>query len=268
MAILSISSRVVQGYVGNSAIVPGLQSLGFTVWPIDTVHFSNHPGHGQFRGTVTDPAHLMALLEGLRDLGVLADCQAVMSGYLGHVETASVVAAAIDMAQAANPEALYCCDPVMGDDGRTYVDQAIVTAITKTLMPRADLITPNHYELGILSGHPRFHETLVDSARSLPLVGYKTVVISGDRRGQKVRTWAITPSGECWRERPWRTRPINGAGDLLAALFLGYWLANKDSKTALERTVSRLSGVIDTPSGTRDLDVIAGLAAAPDAGPH
>ena len=67
MPILSISSRVVQGYVGNSAIVPGLQSLGFTVWPLDTVVFSNHPGHGRFRGTITDPAHLLALLEGLQE---------------------------------------------------------------------------------------------------------------------------------------------------------------------------------------------------------
>ena len=261
MPILSISSRVVQGYVGNSAIVPGLQSLGFTVWPLDTVVFSNHPGHGRFRGTITDPAHLLALLEGLQELGVLVDCQAVLSGYLGHLETADVVAAAVTMVEAANPNAFYCCDPVIGDDGRNYVDPAIVTAIIEKLLPRAHIVTPNYYELSVLSGVTQNHENLVETARGLPLIGPKTVVVSGHRRSDMVRTWAITPRTACWQEWPWRERPINGAGDLLAALFLGYWLADGNSETALAQAVSRLAHVIDTPSGDRDLDVITGLAA-------
>ena len=155
-------------------MVPALQHLGLTVWPVDTVVFSNHPGHGQFRGEVRDPAALTALLRGLADLGVLATCRAVISGYLGSADNAAVVESALDLVRAANPGAVYCCDPVIGDNGRNYVGADVVTAIRDRLLPRADLATPNRHELAVLTGGPATTDTdakPVAAARRLPLAG-------------------------------------------------------------------------------------------------
>ena len=264
MAILSISSRVVYGYVGNSAMVPALQHLGLTVWPVDTVVFSNHPGHGQFRGEVRDPAALAALLEGLADLGVLATCRAVLSGYLGGAETAAVVESALDLVRATNPGALYCCDPVIGDNGRNYVGADVVTAIRERLLPRADLATPNRHELAVLSGTAAADgaaDAPVAAARRLPLTGPRLALVTGDRRGDEVWTWLIDAARAESCRHPWRDRPISGAGDLLAAMFLGYWLRLGAPWPALPAAVTRVAEVIDASGGSRDIDVVAGLNA-------
>ncbi|MGB1006484.1 MAG: pyridoxal kinase [Thalassobaculaceae bacterium] len=264
MTILSISSRVVYGYVGNSAMVPALQQLGLTVWPVDTVVFSNHPGHGEFQGVVRDPSDLAALLRGLADLGVLATCRAVISGYLGNAENAAVVESALDLVRAANPGALYCCDPVIGDNGRNYVGADVVTAIRERLLPRADLATPNRHELAVLTGAAAtagVDETPVTAARRLPLAGPRLALVTGDRRGDEVWTWLIDAERAESRRQPWRDRPISGAGDLLAALFLGYWLRLGAPWPALPAAVTRVSEMIDASGGTRDIDVVAGLNA-------
>ena len=53
--ILSIQSSVAYGHVGNSAAVFPLQRLGHEVWPVLTVHFSNHTGYGAWRGPLLAP---------------------------------------------------------------------------------------------------------------------------------------------------------------------------------------------------------------------
>src|SRR5271163_4282439 len=92
MNVLSIQSTVTFGHVGNAAATLPLQCLGHEVWPIDTVRFSNHPGHGQFRGRVTPPEEVAELAQGLEALGLFARIDAVLSGYLGDPRTAEIVA--------------------------------------------------------------------------------------------------------------------------------------------------------------------------------
>src|ERR1700722_9823367 len=152
MNVLSIQSTVASGHVGNAAAVFPLQCLGHEVWPIDTVRFSNHPGHGRFRGTVTPPDEVAALLQGMEELGLFARADAVLSGYLGDPGTAAVVAGAVEAVKRANPAALYLCDPVMGDGGQLFVDPAIPDLMRDRLIPLADIVTPNGFELGLLTG--------------------------------------------------------------------------------------------------------------------
>ena len=74
MSILSVQSSVVAGHVGNSAAGPALQRLGFTVWRLDTVQFSNHPAYGQHTGHFAAAGALAALLDGLDALeGIKAE---------------------------------------------------------------------------------------------------------------------------------------------------------------------------------------------------
>ena len=133
MPILSIQSSVVYGHVGNSVAALPLMRLGHEVWRLDTVAFSNHPGHGGFSGRVVPPAEIAELLRGLKALGVLADCRAVLSGYLGEAGTAAVVADAVSSAKSANPKAIYLLDPVIGDGGRVFVRPGVPEAIVARL---------------------------------------------------------------------------------------------------------------------------------------
>jgi len=151
--IMSIQSSVAYGYVGNSAAVFPLQRLGHEVWPVLTVHFSNHTGYGAWRGPLLDPADVREVIAGIGDRGVLGDCDAVLSGYQGDPAVGAVVLEAVDLVKAANPRAVYCCDPVMGDVGRgMFVRPGIPEFMRDTVVPQADIVTPNHFELDFLAG--------------------------------------------------------------------------------------------------------------------
>src|SRR3954454_8693653 len=153
MNILSIQSWVAYGHVGNAAAVFPLQRLGFEVWAVNTVQFSNHTGYGAWRGRVFEAAHIAELIDGIAERGVLGACDAVLSGYMGDAALGEAILDAARRVKAANPRALYCCDPVIGDVGRgVFVRPGIPEFMRDRAAPAADLVTPNHYELDYLAG--------------------------------------------------------------------------------------------------------------------
>ena len=116
MNILSIQSWVAYGHVGNASAVFPLQRLGAEVWAINTVQFSNHTGYGHWTGQVFTGEAIRALVDGVEARGVLPSCDAVLSGYVGGKDIGAAILHAVARVRAANPHALYCCDPVIGDD--------------------------------------------------------------------------------------------------------------------------------------------------------
>src|SRR5438270_11278337 len=152
MNLLSINSHVACGHVGNAAAAFALQRLGCEVWPVHTVLFSNHPGHGGFRGEIVGAATVRELLRGIEERGMLPSCDGVLSGYLGSKETGEAILAAVAKVKAANPAARYCCDPVIGDAGRVYVRAGIAEFFRERALPAAEVVTPNQFELEQLSG--------------------------------------------------------------------------------------------------------------------
>ena len=118
MNILSIQSHVAYGHVGNASAVFPMQRLGVEVWPIHTVQFSNHTGYGAWKGRVFDGPAIEELVDGIAERGVLPRCDGVLSGYMGSADIGNAILSAVARVRAANPEALYCCDPVIGDVGR------------------------------------------------------------------------------------------------------------------------------------------------------
>jgi pyridoxine kinase len=258
MNVLSIQSSVVYGRVGNRAAVPVLERLGHDVWPVDTVAFSNHPAHGTFRGRVVPAAELAELLEGLAARGVLDRCDAVLSGYLGDPATAAVVADAVGRVRAANPDALYCCDPVIGEVGRgVYVRAGISEAFHDCLVPLADLVTPNPFELELLTGTP---PTTIESAhaaaRTLVHRGPRLVVATGLRPPETPRELAVlaVTQDQAWVIRhPRRRVRVWGTGDAFAALFLGAYLGRRDVHVALEHAVAAMDDVLAVAE-TQDAD--------------
>ena len=155
MNILSIQSSVAYGHVGNSAAVFPLQRMGFEVWPVNTVHFSNHTGYGAWRGPVLAAEDVAGVIRGVEDRGVLPSCDAVLSGYMGDASLGGVIVGAAGRVKELNPNALYCCDPVMGDEGRGFfVRPGIPEFVKEVAVPAADVITPNHFELEYLTKKP------------------------------------------------------------------------------------------------------------------
>src|ERR1700712_1256526 len=153
MRILSIQSSVAYGHVGNSAATFPLQRLGHEVYPVLTVHFSNHTGYGSWRGQVLDPSVVAEVIEGIADRGVLGSVDAVLTGYQGSPGVAEVVLRTVARIRELNPAVIYCCDPVMGDvDRGMFVLPGVPELIRDRVVPVADVVTPNAFELAYLAG--------------------------------------------------------------------------------------------------------------------
>ncbi len=267
MNILSIQSSVAYGHVGNSAAVFPLQRLGHEVWPIDTVQFSNHTGYGQWRGEVFPAGHLADVLQGIDERGALRDCQAVLSGYLGDAAIGDVVLDAVGRVRAGNPGALYCCDPVMGDEGRgLFVRPDIPQFFIERALPAADVATPNQFELELLTGVSIVGlADAVAAAQLLRARGPAAVAVTSLRapavEAGRLGSLLVTEQGAWIVDTPLLDFPIlpNGAGDVFAALLLGRLVSGDGPAAALEKTVSGLYALLTCTlaSGTRELALIA-----------
>lgn len=263
MSILSIQSRVAYGHVGNSAAVFPLQRLGFEVWPVDTVAFSNHLGYATWRGRTHPAAEVAEVVEGLRLLGLFEKCQAVLSGYLGEAGTGEVVRDTVARVRKANPQAIYLCDPVMGDrNGGMFVKPGVRESFMELLLPDADIIVPNAFELEALTGGDA---TTLDGALAASdrlraqlkrQRGRKgrdragtVVVCTGLLRREgppdKIGTLAVADEGAWLATTPFVPMHVHGTGDTLAALLLGQLLRTRRLATALARAVAGLHAVIE-----------------------
>ena len=259
MAILSIQSAVVYGHVGNSAAALPLERLGFEVWRLDTVSFSNHPGHGAFAGRVTPAPELRQLLDGIARLGVLGQCEGVLTGYMGEAENAAVAADAVRRVKQANAVALYLLDPVIGDEGRSYVRPGVAEAIRDDLLPLADVVKPNLFELAWLTGRPvgTIEETKL-AARALLSRGPEAVIVTALARDPSAEMLAVGAEGAWLAKAPYVARGFNGTGDLMAALVLGHWLKGEPLARVLALAASGVAEAIraTVAKGTKELALI------------
>lgn len=265
-SILSVQSSVAYGHVGNSAATFPLMRVGVEVWPVLTVHFSNHTGYPSWTGPLLTPADVSSVVDGIETLGVLPGCDAVLSGYQGAEEMGHTVLRVVDRVKAANPEALYCCDPVMGDVGRgMYVRPGIPELMRDVVLPRADVLTPNHYELDFLAGGDRSTrlEQVLDNADALRARGPRTVLVTSvvvqDQEPGRLQMVAVGPDGAWSVTTPLLDRNFTGSGDLTTAMFLSCLLAGDDLSTALATTASRVYGVlaVTSASGQPELQLVA-----------
>jgi pyridoxine kinase len=249
-AVLSIQSHVAYGHVGNSSAVFPLQRLGIEVWPVHTVQFSNHTGYGEWRGRVFDGQAIEEVVQGIADRGVLGSCDAVLSGYLGSADVGHTVVQTVGKVRAANPAAVYCCDPVIGDVGRgVFVRPGIEELLREVAVPAADVVTPNHYELDLLAGTTTGSLGSVKDAVAAvqdlgPRVVLTTSLVTDDTPDDAIDLLA-SERGRHWRVRtPRLDVSVNGAGDAIAALFLAHWLDTGSARHALSRAASSVFGVL------------------------
>lgn len=261
MNVLSIQSGVVFGHVGNSTAQFCLQRLGHEVWRIDTVRFSNHPGHGPPTGDVTAPGQILQLVDGLAARGWLGGCAALLTGYLGAADQGAAILEIAARVRAANPAAIWLLDPVIGDNGRVFVKPGIPEFMRDHAVPGADIVTPNAFELAWLTGLPTGSvEAAITAARALRGVGRQTVIATGIDAGDgAIATLAIHDGGVHSVSTPRIAITANGTGDSLAAIFLAHLLATRDVASALSHAVSSICALLraTATAGARELELIA-----------
>ena len=265
MNILSIQSLVAYGHAGNSAALFPLQRLGMQVWPVVTVHFSNHTGYGDWRGPLLSPDDIAEVIRGVGDRGALETCDAVLSGYQGAEDVGAVILDAVETVKSVNGEAIYCCDPVMGDLGRGFfVRPGIPEFMRDNVVPKADVITPNHFELNFLSGTEA--HTLDDLLAAVEVVresGPETVLVTSvllDETPDDCLDMVAASGDGAWSVRTPRLA-VNppGAGDLTTAVFLANLLSGHDLPTTLARTTSAVFAVVEATdeAGQREMQIVA-----------
>lgn len=269
MNILSIQSAVAYGHVGNSAAVFPLQRLGHEVWPVYTVNYSNHTGYGAWRGPIIPATDVAAVIEGIKERGAFEQCDAILSGYQGGSDIAEVIIDTVSQVKAANPKALYVCDPVMGNaKSGCHVADDIPPLLRDKVVPIADVITPNQFELGYLTGIEAtdLASTLeaVEAARE---IGPNTVLVTsvlrpekanGGQESQTVEMLVVNDAGRWIVETPYLPIKRNGSGDVTAALFTGHYVSSGDASDALAKTASSVFDLVDNThrAQTRELQLI------------
>ncbi|HLY44917.1 MAG TPA: pyridoxal kinase PdxY [Stellaceae bacterium] len=261
-SVLSVQSRVAYGHVGNAASVFALQRLGIEAWALDTVAFSNHTGHGQWRGAAISASAIAELFEGIAALGVLPQIDAVLSGYLGDAATGPVLLDIVARVRSANPNALFCCDPVIGDsDTGSYVTGGIAEFFRDEALALADIVTPNRFELEYLTGAPVASLAEAAAAASaLRARGPRIVLLTSlDADPAHITMLAAGPDGVWAVETPRLPVTLNGCGDVTAALFLAHLLRGAALSEALALTAAAIFAVIETTArlGRYELALVA-----------
>ncbi len=250
MNILSIQSHVAYGHVGNAAATFPLQRIGVEVWPIHTVQFSNHTGYGAWTGRVFEAGLITELVQGIAQRGALGQCDGVLSGYMGSAETGAAILDAVAQVKATNPNARYCCDPVIGDVGRDiYVRQGIPEFMRDHAVPAADIVAPNQFELDYLTGRTsatrRDALAAIDAVHALgPKVIMVTSLHTDETPADAIDLVASDASGRFRVRTPKLPISVNGAGDAIAALFFAHYLRGGSAAQALSRAASSVFGVL------------------------
>lgn len=291
--VLSIQSHVASGYVGNKAAVFPLQLLGFDVDVINSVQFSNHTGYPfGWEGEVLDGHTLERLVDGMERNGLLSSDAAdaddgignVLTGYIGSASFLGAVVAVVKKLKALNAQCRYVCDPVLGDRGKFYVPQELVDIYRRDILPLADVITPNQFEIEQLTGISI--RTIPDAQRACGILhdaGVSLVLITsiifpeavsegGDAAGRASLTCPANDSMGMFASRRTPHAPpvpeerhepcpdeqyilytprisgnFTGTGDVCAALFLG-WTAADDREEDIGGL--SLAGALEKVAGT------------------
>ncbi|EOI3568137.1 pyridoxal kinase PdxY [Cronobacter dublinensis] len=253
--ILAIQSHVVFGHAGNSAAEFPMRRLGANVWPLNTVQFSNHTQYGQWTGAVMPPSHLTEIVQGIAAIGQLSRCDAVLSGYLGSAEQGEQILEIVRQVKAANPQAKYFCDPVMGHPEKgCIVAPGVAEFHARFALPASDMIAPNLLELEMLSGHPVASvDEAVATARELIARGPQIVLVKHLARAgfqQDRFEMLLVTAEEAWHiSRPlvdFGARQPVGVGDVTSGLLLVKLLQGATLREALEHVTAAVYDIMVT----------------------
>ena len=228
--VLSIQSHTVAGYVGNKSAIFPLQLLGFDVDPIHSVHFSNHTGYPVVRGQRLQGQDLLDIIEGLEANKLMGSYSHILTGYIGNADLLGALHQSVDRILKLNPDTMFVCDPVLGDNGKLYVPKELVNVYRTQLLPLATIITPNQFESELLADRKISNPTdAIEACNEMHKLGPKYIIITSleDQESDCIHVIA----SECldvgkYNQFHLSIRKIpgyyTGTGDLFSALVLGW----------------------------------------------
>lgn len=260
--ILSISSTVTVGHVGNSAAVFALQRLGHEVWPLTTIALPHHPGHGPVAPAarqITPPESLRANFAALEAHGVGDAIDAIAIGYMANAAQTDVVAEWVASRKRRAPDLLVSVDPILGDGGALYVAEDVALAARERLLPLGDIVTPNLFELEWLAGQPIRNEA--DAIAALrDLAPSEAIVTTAPTAPGRAANLLVTARAAWIAGTARLDRAPNGTGDLFAALYLGRRLAGEAPRVAIAHaTASTFAVLAQKPAlASSELALVAG----------
>ena len=261
--ILSIQSAVTCGFVGNSVAAPVITTLGIQPLLIDTISLAAHPGYGKIAGGPAEQMQFSAMLEALTTLRVLPQISNVITGYLGDARQAAPIHSMVKDWQAERPDGSYILDPVLGDGGRLYVDSAVVDVIQQKLLPLAHIVTPNQFELGLLTNSQikTVHEAIEAAKKMLQhnpnLQAIIATGIADEERGiSDIKVTRHDVKALDYAKRP---HGIAGGGDLLTAILACWLTAGHDLSAAFAAASRDAHSIIDNSANAIDISLFDNL---------
>ena len=260
-----LRALILSSFVAASRVGGGAQSLALTLLDIDpvlvpTVVFGRHPGLGAPGGGPVAPELFEGVLAGIQAKGDFARFDLVLTGYFSHPDQVLAAGKTIDRIRTARQDAgvappLVLIDPVIGDDGKgLYVQPTVAAAIAEHLVPRADILAPNAWELGYLTGtNIDGPQSACEAARSLGVAVMVSSVPWGDKASVVLAThdsaWLA-----CHTRLP---QAPNGVGDLLSALMASACLKGLTPHHALTQAVGGVFEALKAANGGDDLPLVA-----------
>lgn len=254
--ILSFSSQVAYGHVGHSAGVFAWRRLGIDVIALPTVILSNRPDYARVSGLRLEPARIADMLECLAGNGMLDTLDAVFTGYMPSAEHVAVIADWLGRLRAERPDIRVMCDPILGDEpGGLYVRREAAEAVRDRLIPLADIVKPNRFELGWLTGSEvSSQEAAIEAGLTLaPL----TLVTSGGEPPASLTNLLLCRGENGWLTQVARREAVpHGSGDMMAALFLGQILLGRSPAEALALATAGIEAVVEASLGADELRLV------------
>ena len=263
MTIVSFQSHVAAGAVGNSAASIVYAAFGRELWALPTVLYSNHPAGRTFAGEVVSTASLYRLIAAFEKNGLIEQVEHVQTGYLGAAEQAQAVLTLLSAARKSGRPVSYACDPVLGDQtAGLYVPRTIAITIREALVPAADIVMPNLFELGYLANTPVDTAAQVWTAmqslqRKGPRIVIATSVITQETAANEVSTFLLDGVNRWCVRTPRISSPAHGAGDVMAAIFLARLSEGESSHRALSHAVSSVHCILAATGNQADLPIHA-----------
>lgn len=259
-SLLSVQSSVLHGYVGNESAALIYTALGIEIARIDTINLAAHPGHLVPSASPLSATALRHLLSQFSTMPAAKYLRAIHSGYLASADQADALSTCLsDLRDASDDTFTYLLDPVLGDSGKFYVDEAIASVMRAKLLPVAQIVTPNAFELSVLSGKTVFDvESAIQAAMILLKAGPDICFATGIRHDDQIADILVMKDGTiCQFHNPAQEIGISGAGDCLAALFFGLYLTGSDAKMAAEQASATTRHIMRNATDNRDMPLFS-----------
>lgn len=247
--IISVQSQVVYGSVGNSIAIPTLQQAGFRAMAVPTVLLSNTPHYPSLYGGAIPDDWFNGYLTGLLERDAVRHVKGIITGYLGSVGQAEILADWLERVRERYPHLWVIIDPVMGDtDSGIYVKPELPDAYRQLLLPLAQGITPNVFELEVLTGRPcREIAAAISAARTLLSETLQWVAITSAPvadGSDSIHVVLVTADAVTISHHPRVEAELKGTGDLFCSELVSGIVAGKTVAEAVQAAGDRVAEVM------------------------